>query len=65
MFLLRCTKLSNCNGGYLEYALESVKTVPTEETYPYSPYSGNSVDCSSNGIRTGYVNKDYYQLTDE
>lgn len=28
-YMLQCTKYSNCEGGYLEYALESVRTVPT------------------------------------
>ena len=63
-YLLECTYNSDCRGGYMEYVMESVKTCPKESEYPYRPFSSYSGICSASGIRTGYDNYDYYDLSD-
>ena len=64
-YLIECTNSSGCGGGYMEYAMESVKECPTESEYPYRPYLKNLEICSASGIRIGYEDYHYYDLTDE
>lgn len=62
--MLECTKYSTCDGGYLQYAIEQVKTVPTQQKYPYSPYQTHSGICYANGITSGYIGQMFYSLSD-
>ena len=40
-YLLKCTRGSSCNGGYLETALDKAleKGLPYESEYPYTPFT--------------------------
>lgn len=64
-YLLECTYSSTCNGGYMEYAMETVYTTPTESEYAYNPYSSYNGICSANGINVANSNEDHYDLSDD
>ena len=49
-YILKCTEDSDCDGGYMENAMQTAREVPLEEEYPYEPYSINPDICFSNGI---------------
>jgi hypothetical protein len=63
-YLLDCTKNSGCDGGYLEYAFETGKQIPTEQKYPYNPFYSYYGICSSTGIWIANVANNYYNLND-
>jgi len=63
-YLLKCTKYGTCQGGYLEYAFQQGLKMPTEEDYPYSPYTTNSNICSASGITIATNSQSYYSLSD-
>lgn len=64
-FVLRCTTESDCNGGYMEYAMQTAKTMPLEEDYTYDPYRSDNGICFAGGIYVASQNFDYYDLTDQ
>ena len=69
-FLLRCTKDSDCQGGYIENAMDRIiaSGAPSESKYPYSPYTYNSGICSNTLLNTKVSRKrrqSYYGLTSE
>jgi C1A family cysteine protease len=52
-FLLKCTRGSSCNGGYLENSIDKAieKGLPYESEYPYDPYGPNNNGiCSSSDL---------------
>lgn len=64
-YLLECTPSSDCGGGFLEYAMESVRECPTDDRYPYHPYKSFSGICNAGGIYVGEQTVDYYNLADD
>lgn len=64
--LLQCTSNSSCDGGYLEYAMDSVvSTIPFEAIFHYSPAFEYPVICSFMGVEIGKTAESYYNLTDD
>ena len=52
--ILECTKDSDCNGGYLEYAFDTLlDEIAFEFLYPYSPSTSYSGICNAQGVQIG------------
>jgi len=67
-YLLRCTADSDCEGGYIEYALKvaAQRGIPLDSKYPYDPYRNQNGICQStpNVIVTTRSPISYYSLGD-
>lgn len=67
-FLLSCTPDSDCEGGYIEYALRvaAQKGIPLDSKYPYNPYRYQSGICQNvpNVEVTTKAPLSYYNLRD-
>ncbi len=52
--ILKCTSQSDCNGGYLEYAMNSVVDgIPSGAIYSYDPNASSVGICSFVGFNIG------------
>ena len=65
-FALECTPGSSCDGGHSYLAFDEMrKGVPTEEAYPYDPYSSHFGICSASDlVYVANENERYYDISE-